>query len=252
MLDNDNPMKIIFIGNGSTMPDFLSASLDPRQFVLETINITPEWTAGIRKADPDLFVVARQNHLENQELFDVVDAHVLMHPSSIVANRIRVLLATPLLTEFESYALHQEDAWACELVSRIAALVHEHVPHVWEVQVDDAHAHAVCEATERGGVVSLGDLLRDPRDRERRLPAIALLLLHSSQRELLPSDELRLRKGDRVLFCGRVCARSRMRWTLQNIHALSYSMTGGSRPEGAVWRWLSSLRRGARGGRNRS
>ena len=57
MLDNDNPMKIIFIGNGSTMPDFLSASLDPRQFVLETINITPEWTAGIRKADPDLFVV---------------------------------------------------------------------------------------------------------------------------------------------------------------------------------------------------
>jgi Trk K+ transport system NAD-binding subunit len=205
-----------------------------------------------RQLNPDLFVVARENHLDNEELFDAVDAQIVMHPSSIVANRIRVLLATPLLTEFESYALHQEDAWACELVSRIAAIVHEQVPHVWEIQVDDAHAHAVYESTEKGGVVSLGDLLRDPRDRERRLPAIALLALHNGQRELLPSDEFRLRKGDRVLFCGRVCARSRMRWTLQNIHALSYSMTGGSVPEGAVWRWLSSLRRGARGGRNRS
>ena len=61
MLDNETPMKILFIGNGSMMPDFLSESLDPRRFVMETINITPEWTSGIRKADPDLFVVDDHN-----------------------------------------------------------------------------------------------------------------------------------------------------------------------------------------------
>jgi DNA-binding response OmpR family regulator len=61
MHDNERPMKIIFIGNGSMMPDFLSASLDPRKFVMETINISPDWTSGIRKADPDLFVVDDHN-----------------------------------------------------------------------------------------------------------------------------------------------------------------------------------------------
>jgi Trk K+ transport system NAD-binding subunit len=197
-----------------------------------------------RELNPDLFVVTRENHLDNEELFDAVEADIVMHPSSIVANRIRVLLATPLLTEFESYALHEEDAWACELVSRIAALVHEHVPHVWEVEIGDADAHAVFEAVSRGRSVPLGGLLRDPRDRDRRLPAIPLLFRHNNQRTLLPGDQTRLREGDRVLFCGQVCAHSRMRWTLQNLNALGYVLTGGSTPGGAVWRWFSALRGG--------
>jgi hypothetical protein len=186
-------------------------------------------------------VVARENHLDNGDLFDAVDADIVMHPSSIVANRIRVLLATPLLTEFESYARYQDDAWACQLVSRIAALVHEHVPDVWEIGVDDECAHAVCEVVSRGATVHLGNLLQDPRDRDRMLPAIPLLLLRSNQRELLPQEDLRLRMGDRLLLCGRHCARARMGWTLQNIHALGYILTGGSVPGGTVWRWLSRL-----------
>jgi voltage-gated potassium channel len=52
--------------------------------------------------NPSLFTVVRENHLMNRELFDAVGADVLMHPSLIVANRIRMLLGTPLLTEFVS------------------------------------------------------------------------------------------------------------------------------------------------------
>ncbi|MEA3276743.1 MAG: NAD-binding protein [Pseudomonadota bacterium] len=199
-----------------------------------------------RELNSDLFVVARENHLDNQELFDAVGADIVMHPSSIVANRIRVLLATPLLTEFEDYARYQEDAWACQLVSRIAALVHEHVPDVWEVAVDEEHAYAICDALARGRIVTLADLMTDPRDRERSLPAIPLMLVRSNEKELLPGGEQPLTGGDRLLFCGRPCARSRMRWTLQNVHALGYILTGGSVPEGALGRWLSSvLRNGA-------
>lgn len=199
-----------------------------------------------RELNSDLFVVARENHLDNQALFDAVDADIVMHPSSIVANRIRVLLATPLLSEFESYARYEDDAWACQLVSRIAALVHERVPEVWEISVDDGHAHAICEVISRGASVTLGNLLQDPRNRDRKLPVIPLLLLRSNNRDLLPQEDLRLRMGDRLLLCGRPCAHSRMSWTLQNIHALSYILTGGSGPEGTVWRWkhrLTSIRR---------
>jgi len=196
-----------------------------------------------RQLNSDLFVVARENHLDNKELFDAVDADIVMHPSSIVANRIRVLLATPLLSEFESYARYQDDAWACQLVSRVAALVHERVPDVWEIIVDDEHAHAICEVTGRGAVVTLGNLLQDPRNRERMLPVIPLLLLRGNSRELLPPEDRRLRIGDRLLLCGRPCAHSRMSWTLQNIHALSYILSGGSVPEGTVWRWFGKLMR---------
>jgi Trk K+ transport system NAD-binding subunit len=199
-----------------------------------------------RELNPDLFVVARENHEDNAELFAAVGADIVMHPSLIVADRIRVLLATPLLTEFEKLARYQEDAWACELVSRVIALVHDRVPEVWEVRLDDESAHAVCEMAERGEVLTLGALLRDPQNREQQLPAIILMLSHNQERELLPANDRRAHPGDRLLLCGRACARSRMGWTLQNAHSLNYVLTGGSSPEGAVWRWMSRLRGGAR------
>jgi voltage-gated potassium channel len=192
----------------------------------------------------DLFVVARQNNLDNQELFDAVGADIVMHPSSIVAERIRVLLGTPLLMELESYARHQDDAWACQLISRIAALVQDEVPEVWEICIDQEGAHAVCEAIAKKRCVILGNLLQDPRDRMGKLPAIPLLLLRRNERCLLPPEDLRLRVGDRLLLCGRPCARSRMGWTLQNIHALGYILTGDSVPEGWLWRWISDRLRG--------
>lgn len=197
----------------------------------------------------DLFVVARQNNLDNQELFDAVGVHIVMHPSSIIADRIRVLLATPLLMELESYARYQDDAWACQLISRIAALVHEHAPEVWEVTVDEAHAYALCDAFSQGGSVRLSNLLQDPRDRDAKLPAIPLLLLRRKDRQLMPPEDLRLRLGDRVLLCGRPRARSRMGWTLQNIHALRYILTGDSGSSGSFWRWISNWRGGNREGR---
>ncbi|MGB5736872.1 MAG: NAD-binding protein, partial [Thiohalocapsa sp.] len=191
--------------------------------------------------NPRLFTVLRENHLMNRELFDAVGADIRMHPSSIVANRIRVLLSTPLLTEFSNYARYEDDGWACQLVSRIAALVHDRVPEVWEVRIDAEDAYALVQSRRQGAAPTLGDLLRDARDRGRQLPAIALMRRRENGRTLLPSPEERLRDGDRLLFCGPSGAHSSMLWTLQNVHALNYVLYGSSPPRGLVWCWLMRL-----------
>ena len=186
----------------------------------------------------DLFVVARQNMLDNEDLFQSVNADMVMHPSSIIANKIRVLLATPLLSEFLRAALYQDDPWACQLLSRIIGLVDVEVPHIWEVQIADEQAHAVTEALAAGSRVNLENLLADPHNRTRRLKCIALMLRRQGERALLPEPDVELRAGDRLLFCGRYAAQPRMDWTLQNEHALIYVTTGGSMPKGWIWRLL--------------
>ncbi len=196
-----------------------------------------------QEINPDLFLVARQNLEENESLFEAVKADVVMHPSSIIANKIRVLLGTPLLYEFMSLAMHQDDAWACELVSRIVALVHEELPEVWELEISAEMAHAVHGALESGRVITVSDLLSDSRDRDRRLLCIPLLLRRGDVRTTLPEDETQLKQGDRLLVCGRASARERMSWTLQNEHALSYVLTGETRPQGWVWQALKSKER---------
>lgn len=188
-----------------------------------------------RALNPDLFVVARENQLDNQELFDAVKADIVMHPSSIIANRIRVLLTTPLLIELEGHARRQNDEWARRLISRIAGIVDEQVPEVWEISIDETHAYAVSEAVSKGSQVTIENLLQDPRDRERRLSAIPLLLLNRDNPRLLPPEDTRLDVGDRLLLCGRSRTRSRMSWTQQNIYALDYILTGRDASEG----WLS-------------
>ncbi len=193
--------------------------------------------------NPDLFVVARMNHLDNHELFDQVGAHVVMHASIIVAHRIRVRLGLPLLSEFVTYARYQDDAWACELVSRIAAVIHDSVPHVWQIEVNERQAAALCEAERRGSPVTLDTLLHDPRNRAASLPIIPLLLEHQDQRLVLPEPASRLRRGDQVLFCGLEEASYRLDWALQDLHTLRYLQTGDDSPEGWFWRWAARLRK---------
>jgi Trk K+ transport system NAD-binding subunit len=205
-----------------------------------------------RALNPQLFMVARENHSDNHELFERAGAHVVMQPSTIVAHRIRVRLTLPLLSELLTYARYYDNAWACELISRLAALTQDRAPHVWQIEVTERQAPAVLEAERRGSPVTLEALLRDPRDRHRDLAVIALLLEHQDQRQVLPEPDKRLRKGDQVLFCGREEARSLLDRTLQDLHSLHYVATGQEAPEAWLWRWAARRRKSQAAGGQQS
>jgi Trk K+ transport system NAD-binding subunit len=195
-----------------------------------------------------LFVVARQNNHHNKVLFERVGAQVVMMPSSIIADRIRVRLGTPLLAELTMLARVRGDDWACALVSRVVALVDEHAPHVWEVKIDETAAPALCAMDRRGNPVTIEQLSRDPRDRDRTLPLIFLLRMDDDERELLPAPDVRVRSGDRLLLCGRADASRSLAWTLRNLNVLDYVLTGNVAPGGLIWRWLSRRRARAASG----
>ena len=236
-----SPPENSVIGRGTEAVTLREANIDKAVGIVagtddDTNNLSILMTA--RALNPDLFVVVRQNRRSNQALFDVVNADLVMHPSAVIANRIRVLLATPMLADFMLHARHHKEQWACELVSRILALVDERTPDVWEIAISDEGAHAVAAAIAAGIRVRLGELMTDPRERERRLPCLPLLLQRGEEPVLLPGVETELQAGDGILFCGTPPANTRMEWTLQNQHALAYIRTGSSPPQGALWRIL--------------
>ncbi len=201
-----------------------------------------------QELNPRLFVIARQNLQESQALFEAVDKDMLMHPSFIVANRIRILLSTPLLSNFFGLALFNDDAWSCELVSRIVALVDDQVPAVWEVEITEDSAPAFCRTIAAGDRLSLQEMLLSPRDREQQLLCIPLMHVRTETRILLPDQDQSIKVGDRLLFCGDPSAIGEMRWGMQNENALRYIMTGESRGEGALWRWVEKkYRRSVKG-----
>ena len=184
-------------------------------------------------------MILRQNQRRNQAIVVAVQAKMIRQPNLIIASRIRILLATPMLPEFIDLAKGEGDDWACELVSRIIAISSQEVPDIWELSIDEEHAGAVCQALESSDhPITVGDLMRNPRDRDRPLPAIPLLLIHAEDdsRTLLPARDVSLHQGDRILWCGRYSVRSRMQWTLQHPVALEYVVYDAVKPRSWIWR----------------
>lgn len=192
-----------------------------------------------RELNDGLFVIVRQNQRDNRDIVAAVHGDMVMHPSAIIADKIRVLLSTPMLYEFMALALYEEDSWACELASRVSALVGEEVPQVREWALDEDRAGALCEYLARGEEFLLSDLLRNPWQRERTLKGIVLLVRRGNERLLLPDPDMPIEAEDRLLICANQTAFTRMQWSVSHEHSLEYIKTGTDRPQGWLWKRLA-------------
>lgn len=198
-----------------------------------------------RELNPKVFTVARQNRRCNQPIFDAVHADIVMRKGEIVAERIRVMLTMPFLTEFLRAIRGEREPWAEELLDRINALVGDNPLRVWEVTLERDQAHAVEAALAAGTEVLLSHLMADMTDRDRRLTCLPLMLWRGEERLVLPVPETALAIKDGLLFCGTSRAARAMAWTLQNNVVLRYILSGETRPQGTLWRWLANYKQPA-------
>jgi voltage-gated potassium channel len=196
--------------------------------------------------NPNLFVIGRQNLRVNQALFDSVGAHIIMQPGIVIARMVRMLLATPMVTEFLQQARKQDKTWANIVVSRIAAVIGDVLPYLWAIKVTQQDACAVANAVSLGRKISIGHLLTDPRQSERKNTCIPLLVIRNEEYILTPNDDLIVQINDRILFCGSRDVAISMEIALQNANIFNYIMTGYTGPDGYIWRWWNWRRSGDR------
>jgi len=188
----------------------------------------------------DLFTIARKNDKDNDELFDAVQCNMVMNPSNIIANKIRALLAAPMLYDFLGSARYKDDEWACELISRISGVITDVMPEIWTVEIGEKMTPAIMHLQELGHDIMLEHILQDRLERGSRLDMIPLLHRNAEGKNLLPQDDAVLLDGDCVLFCGKESAMHAQQWALQNINALEYLVVGDVSQYNPVVRWVNS------------
>ncbi len=190
-----------------------------------------------REVKPDLFIVARKNKEANQQVFDALNADVIMRPSQILADEIRNHLTAPLLMQFIDIIRRQDRQWSWGLLSRLYLEIGmQTTPDIWELKISGDQAPEVIEALERDRFVSLQWLLGRGRQEFRKIVVIPLLLLRGDESMLLPAADTLLQEGDRLLFCGGGKAYQRMRAMLQDY----YIFSGNDPTGGLLGRWLAS------------
>ena len=191
-----------------------------------------------RRLNPRIFIVARKNRRHNALLYEQFQADLTMQSSQIIAHECLGHLISPLLAIFLARARRQDDHWAEQTYRSLVDEIGHQVPETWEITIDERQTPAIHRALMRGQEVLLGDLLRDPSDRDRPLPARALLHIQNERKRLLPRVDLPLALGDRLLFCGQCKAVAEQRLILNYDNTLHYLHTGETIPDSAIWRWF--------------
>jgi Trk K+ transport system NAD-binding subunit len=195
--------------------------------------------------NPDLFVVARQENPQNDELFDSSGAHLVARRSLIVARRILTVATTPLLKVFIEHMVHQDERFAKTLERRLAAMLGGYSPGIWTVDLTGYQAESIRVAAREGTVIRLEHLVQNARTAEaEHLPCVCLMLERRSLRQFMPDEHEGLMEGDRLLFAGRGSARREMMFSLTEPTTLVSLATGRHLPRGAIMRRLARKRAG--------
>lgn len=204
-----------------------------------------------REVNPNLFMVARQNSSRNDAIYQKAKIDLVMRRGSVIAHKIYAFIRTPLLNTFLNRARQHDNDWANRLVSRISAITPrrfseeqqvyvETVPHLWEYHVNTTGMPGYFQRRDEIEV-SIGDMLRNPKDREEKLQCLPLLHKRGHEETLLPDEFTPLQSGDKMLFCGTPGAHRQMDWSALNGDVLSYVATGEEHPSTYLGRWMSVL-----------
>jgi Trk K+ transport system NAD-binding subunit len=230
-------------GRGTEANTLLQADIENVSGIIagtdnDTNNLSILITA--RDLNPELFTVGRQNQQKHDAIFKAAHVDLIMQPGTITAQYILGLILAPLLDDFLRLARLQDEECANVLVSRVAGIVAEVALETWDLEISPFKAPAVFDYLIRGEEVSLKDICTDPRDREKTLPCVPLLIKGETEETLLPDLEQTLNNGDRLLLCGKPEAARQMDQIVHDLQALYYTRSGIDRPSGTIWRWITS------------
>jgi len=142
-----------------------------------------------RQLNRNLFTVVRQNLQANHALFDAFDADITMVSSEIVAHECLARIHTPMLARFLRLAREQGEDWSDRLVARLKESLGEATPEIWSVAMTASGAPALHRALLlEGTTLCIGDLRRDPGDRETQTACEVLYLWSGKKAVLMPAD----------------------------------------------------------------
>jgi Trk K+ transport system NAD-binding subunit len=231
----------VVVGDGSDPWVLAQVDLDRAVgFVAGTDNDTTNLSlvAAAKRSNGSLFIGARQNRAASAPLFAAMDVDALLVPAEMIAHEVYAQLSTPLLWRFLREMPERGDAWAAGLVDRLTDLCGEKLQALWKVRLTKQEAPALTGWLASGSA-RLGDLLRNPEDRDEPLHAVPLLVMRGEEATLAPDGDFVLAEEDELLLVGWPAARRALGTILIVDAVREYVVTGRRVPSSWIWRRLT-------------
>ncbi|MCF6204122.1 MAG: NAD-binding protein [Methylococcaceae bacterium] len=188
-----------------------------------------------------LFTIVRQNRHENEVAFRETKVDMIMQPTLVAARKILFILIAPLLKSFFRYLLDDKPGRKEEMemvINRLREKVGDQVPHLVTIDFTRDKSKAVIDELDAGEVILLGDLTKDPRDRQRKLDLVVFVIKSGEMEIVLPPTNYEIQENDQLLFCGTSLAHRLFNATINSEYKLFYVQKGVYKPRSHLAKWV--------------
>ena len=228
---DDLPLGTI-IGRATEAPSLIKAGIMDAVGIIagtnnDANNLSIMLTAS--ELNKNIFRVVRQNKDNNAHLFQVAQYEMLMQRGAIISNTIFAFIRTPLLAEFLRITSRFKNEKAGELVSRIAAIVEDDIPKIWEFSLTSEQAPALYRYVTKQELhledFFVDELFTKNSDQKHsKVSALCLFIKREKGNVLLPEKERFMLIGDRFLMCGTREIYDRFNLIIKDDKALAHLM----------------------------
>lgn len=165
----------------------------------DAVNLSAIITA--RKLNPDIFVMVRENKMEENSVFAALRANTVFVMDKIVAVRAYNIIARPLVIRFTDELIYKSDEWGKNIVEKLTDIINKK-PQLQEITIDEDEAHALVPILKERNV-TYKDLVADVDGKGRELELIILGLLRANGEFVMgPSFSSCFEIGDKLLIAG--------------------------------------------------
>ena len=202
-------------------------------------------TTLARRVKPSIFVVIRQNQMQDRALIEAARADLKFVQSDIMVNECLQVLKTPMLSRFIARLRAGDRAQASAVLARVRKEVGDGSPHSWAFECDVLQPGMFFAFFQRIGAspFRIDQLLADPTNPGVRMRVTPLMLEREDKTILLPAEDTALKPGDRILFAGDDVARRLQQRYLTEPGTVAWVCSGSEPARGFIFRWLEQRRR---------
>jgi len=174
-----------------------------------------------KQLHPDIFTIARENSLEDLNIFTAAKINKIYVLEKILADTTYNMISRPLADLFIHESRKQNEEWA-EIIVNMLNTVTGMNPNYYETQINDANAYALTAELSRGEKINLANLRRSREDREQFLKIVFLLLKRGDEVYLMPDSHMNLEVGDELLVVTDEEGYEDFDFIINNIYELNY------------------------------
>lgn len=189
----------------------------------DTTNLSILATA--RKLNPDIITMARENDLADDFLFRSAKVNHIFTPSKILVNKITNALMNPLCDEFLKLIIKENNEWATKLVIRLIKEIDEN-PLVMAIEINLENTPEIYKHLGEKNVLNLKILSTSLHNNSQSNNIVPLLLQRENDIMLLPSWEIEIKIGDKILLACDEHAKNDIEYICQNTYEFYYALTG--------------------------